>query len=83
MLWSNYVPLEMLLTHSRGRVVVRGRASGGGGCHTLFVGGPSQSGSRLQGWLLSASSRIQASRVPWLVAASLSLCLCPHTATHP
>lgn len=28
------------LTHSRGRVVVRGRASGGGGCHTLFLGGP-------------------------------------------
>ena len=37
----------MLLTHSRGRVVVRGRASGGG-CHRPFVGGPNQSGSLLQ-----------------------------------
>lgn len=62
---------------------MRGRESGGGGCHTPFVGSPNQSSSLLQERLLSASSRIQASRVPWLVAAALSPCLCPNTATHP
>lgn len=60
----------------RGGVMVGSGASGGGG-------GSNQSGSHLQGRFLSASSRIWDSRVPWLVAASLSLCLCPHTATHP